>query len=327
MKALINNFISRWIQKEEKGQVVLDMGAGCIKALYLQGGIIRKFFIERNTPKPFTTVAEWIKKEGLLAHPVAVAVKGEETLARYIPFPRVDKKKLKEVFGYEISKFVPFNKTDVYLDVCVIDEHYSNTEFLVLLAVAKKAFLDNLIGGFREHKINIQTITLNTVALVNLFLHSQHHEDNTALLDIGAGSTLLNLMKKGVPCLSREIKVSIERFVRKAHQTAAKDQEKSEASDIHQIIASNPDLIKDISLDLSEEIKDSLDYFEANWGQNINRILLTGGLSKIAEIDSAIGESLGIKAEIWDPLEKCDADSRALISDHKEILAVALGLA
>ncbi|OPX30996.1 MAG: hypothetical protein B1H08_00005 [Candidatus Omnitrophica bacterium 4484_171] len=238
------------------------------------------------------------------------------------------------MFGYEISKYIPFKAEDIYFDVAVLDENYSAKEFFLLVAAAKKSYVDSLINEFQQEKINIDTITLNNIALINLYLNSKDTESNIATLDIGASSTLLNLFKKGTPSLSREIKISAGEFSARliklkdineeeAEHIITSLDEARETTEVQEII----EIIEEIGLELAEEIKNSLDYFEVNSGERVQKILLTGGLSKVKGFNKIIENSLGVDVELWNPyLYASHYNVNDSIKNYKEFLAVVLGM-
>jgi len=330
----LTQIFNKILKKEETTKVVIDLGGGYIKAIYKDENNNCKFLAEKNKGEPIRIIGEWLEKERLSYKPVKLAVKGQDTLIRYTPFPKVDKKNLKEVFGYEISKFMPFNKDDVYFDVSVLDENYSSHEIFVLLAVVKKSFLDSLIKDFQAAKINLKAITLNNLALINLFMNSFFADSTAAVLDIGFNSTLFNMFKKGMPCLSREIKVSAGEFLQRiakiknidvaaAENMIIQADEKSSVGEISEII----EVIEEMVLELSEEVKNSLDYFEVNWGSRIQSLYVTGGLSKLPGIDKIMNNSLGVEVKIWNPLEGSNFNHDETMLKFKEMLGVSLGMA
>lgn len=333
MLTTFRQVFNKIIRKEETTSVVIDLGGGYLKAIYKGENNTCKFFTEKNRGEPVKVIYNWLEKEKLLYKPVKLAVKGQNTIIRYTPFPKVDKKNLKEVFSYEISKFIPFNKDDVYFDVSILDENYSSNEILVLLAAAKKSFLDPLIKNFQAARLNLKSVTLNNIALINLFMNSFFADSTSATLDVGFHSTLLNMFKKGTPCLSREIKVSTGDFLQRIAKTQNIDEasaenmiiktdEKSNAGEIGEII----EIIEEIILELSEEVKNSLDYFEVNWGSRIQSIYLTGGLSKLQGIDKILSNALGTEVKIWNPLEGSNFTPDETMLKFKEMLGVSLGM-
>lgn len=331
--------IERFTKKEEEDVVSFDLGVNYLKGLHLSGNKVKNVFIERNNGQAHQQISSWLKSKNLLSKDIRLAIKGPETLIRYVSFPKVDKKNIKEIFSYEISKFIPFDKDDVYFDISVLDDNYSGKELFILLAVVKKQYLDGVLKNFENLGIKVREINLINVALINLFIDyharkgSSIIEENAALIDIGFNSTLLNLVKKGIPCLSREIKVSARDFIKRlsrvknctlqeAENIVSTLDQPRETIEIQEII----EIIEEITLDLTSEIKNSLDYFEVNWGKRIQAIYLTGGLTGVKGIDNIMLNSLGIETRVWDPFQhlKWELDKGAL--ESKTMLAPVLGL-
>ncbi|OQX81340.1 MAG: hypothetical protein B6D56_02695 [Candidatus Omnitrophica bacterium 4484_70.1] len=314
------DFISRLIPYTKERFLVIDLGKGFIKILVMRDSQIENFFIEKNENGSFKLAIEWLKKEKLQDVDVYLVVKGEEILLRYIPFPKIEKEKIKEVFNYEIARFIPFKKEEIYFDVCILEENYSKEEFFLLLAVAKKDFINSLIEKFKKEDINIVRIIPNNVALINLYLNFFLKEErNIALVDIGVSSTLLSLVKGKTPCLSREIKVSLfdlfERISKKENI------EKDKIIDAEEKFK---EIIKDFGWELSQEIKNSFDYFEINWGQKIEKIFLTGGGAKFENLFEVLKNSLDLEIEIMNALKKIKYYPSQLLN-FKEILATSIG--
>jgi len=331
--------IEKFTKKEAEDVVSFDLGVNYLKGLYISGKKIKDVFIGKNNGKPHQQISEWLKSKNLLSKDVRLAVKGPETLIRYVSFPKVDKKNIKEIFSYEISKFIPFDKDDVYFDISILDDNYSGKELFLLLAVVRKQHLDKLLKDFKDSGVKVSEVNLINVALINLFLDYRTRcdnsviEENAALIDIGFNSTLLNLVKKGIPCLSREIKVSARDFVKQlskvknctlqeAENIVTSFDQPRETIEIQEII----EIIEEIALDLTGEIKNSLDYFEVNWGKRIQAIYLTGGLTGIKGIDSIMLNSLGIETRVWDPFVNFKLEFDENILKRKTMLAPALGL-
>jgi type IV pilus assembly protein PilM len=352
------NIFQNLLTRPEPESVVIDLGAGYVKAMRVSGSQIKNFVLEKSKANPARTAIEWLKQENLLSLPLKIAIKGQDTLIRYISFPKVDKKTLKSAVGFELGKYIPFGKDDVYFDVAILNENQTINEYFLLLAVTKKDSLDAMIKEFQNAKANITKITLNNLALLNLFMSFPPQEineptteapvaaavkngpavvnsalQNIALVDIGVSATLISLLKENIPCLSRETKICCGTFLQKLAKAKNMKPDQVEnyvdnmyapkaVSEVQEIL----EVIEEVCLSLSEDIKNSLDYFEVNWGKRVQRIYLTGGFSRIKGIDRIIESSLGITTKIWDPFSSFALSYDKKILNNKEFMAVALGL-
>lgn len=297
--------LNSFIEGRENESVFLDLGTRYIKGLTKEQNTIKAVFIEEATADHAKDIINVLKKHHLTSAKVNLCVKGPDAIMRYIPFPRMEKKNLKQSFGFELGKHIPFPADTVYFDVCVIEEEFSKTESLVLLAAVKKDMLTPIIEEAAKEKIKLSSITLSPLALINVFLNWHNPTDNCAILDIGYGSTSLSLIKKTIPYLSREIKISGKSLLKKL--STIKNCDLAEAEKIL-VSKQNPaevaEINEEIFLGIAEEIRSSLDYFEMNTGEQINSLYLTGGFSYISGIDKIMANSLGIEANPWKPWEK-----------------------
>jgi len=297
--------LNLFIEGKENETVFLDLGSRYIKGIAQEQNKIKTAFAEEATSDHAKDVVSALRKHRLTSARVNLCVKGPDTIMRYIPFPRMEKKNLKQSFGFELGKHIPFPADTVYFDVCVIEEEFSKTESLVLLAAVKKEMLAPVIEEAAKEKIKLSAITLSPLAIINTFLTGQNPADNCAVIDIGYSSTSLSLIKKTVPYLSREIKVSGKSLLKKI--STIKNCDLAEAERIL-ITKQNPEELTEISeeifLGIAEEIRSSLDYFEMNTGEQISSLYLTGGFSYIPGVGKIMANSLGIETKPWKPWEK-----------------------
>ena len=293
----------------------------------MKDGQVRDAFVEKNKGQKVKGAADLLRKQGLLSKKVKLSLKGPDTLIRYVPFPKVEKTKLREVFSYEISKYLPFPQGAVYFDIFILDENYSKEEFLILLAAAKKKYVDSLLREFQEEKTKVGEITLSNIALVNLFFYSEKASLNAAIVDFGSSSTLLSLVKKDRPYLSREIKVGAANFIEKL--SAVKNLGIEETEDWLINSSKEEDIlpaVEELFFDLCEEIRNSLDYFEMNAGGRIEKIYLTGGFSRIKGIEKIIKISLDVDTIIWENKSRLKFDDNKNISFTPQMMSVVSGL-
>ena len=294
-----------FIEGKEKDAVFLDLGSRYIKGIVKEQNKIKQIFAEDAGTDHAKNVVTVLKKHRLTGAGVSLCVKGPDAIMRYIPFPRMEKKNLKQSFSFELSKHIPFPADTVYFDVCIVEEEFSKTESLVLLAAVKKEMLTPIIEEAAREKIKLSEITLSPLSLINAFLAWAAPANNCAIVDIGYGSTSLSLVKKTMPYLSREIKVSGKSLLKKLSTIKNCDTTAAE-----KILISGEngeetaEIGEEIFLGIAEEIRSSLDYFEMNTGEQINHLYLSGGFSGLPGVEKIVASSLGIEAKPWKPWEK-----------------------
>ncbi len=320
------------LKGKSQGYVALNLGNYFIKGLILKEGKIVDYFIERNNGLSETIAKIWEDKK-ITTSSVKLSLKNPGCLVRYFSFPKTDKKRLQQALFYEMNKFIPFSPEEVYFDFSVLKET-SSSQMLMLLAVAKKDFINNTLEVFSALNLEISTITLDSICLSNLLLNNyQDSQDaNICVLDVGYKYSTMTIFNKGTPFLTRDVKVN--------------------ASEIFQIVSRikniNPDgidkwvmslvdsaefleLAQDNISSLCKEMKNSFDYFEVNSGEHVDKLYITGGLSAIKGLGQVFAEFLDIEVNVLEPVANQNLGKEFSVNDQKfsasrNAFAVSFGL-
>jgi type IV pilus assembly protein PilM len=327
--ASLNN---RFVKDEVEKFTAINLGNCYIKGLNVEAGKVEGYFLEKREDLAAAIKKLWAEKK-ISAKKIKVSVKDPSCLVRYFPFPKMDKKKLGQALFFEMNKFIPFPSDKVYFDFFVLGET-SPTEAAVLLAVAKKDFINNILDIFGKFNLRVSEINLDSVCLVNLFLNN--YEDNknlnSCLLDIGYYFSTMTIINKGTPFLTRDVKFSAKevfQIVSRIKNRPLPDIEKELffSKDNGRFLNSTQDSI----LNFCKELKSSFDYFEVNRGEPVNRLYLSGGLASIKGIERVFAEALDIEVENLRPFaEKDEKLSQAFFNTEfnafKNSFSVPFGL-
>lgn len=309
---------SKFFKKNTESFVGINLGNYYLKGLVVKEGNIENYFIEEKGNLSATLKKLWVEKK-IPVRKVKVSVKNPTCLVRYFSFPKMERKKLNQALKYELSNFIPFPAQDVYYDFFVLKE-ISSSEVLILLAVAKKEFIDQIIETFAEVNLKISEISLDSVCLTNLFLNNYENsrEVNVCILDIGYNFSTMIILNKGVPFLTRDIKFSVKdtfQVVARIKNFLLSDTEKWIAS-----LEDNKEFLElaqgGIS-NLCKEMKSSFDYLEVNKGEPIGGLYLSGGLSSVKGIERMFVDFLDTDVSILEVLPKRQKKWGKAFSDDK----------
>ena len=298
MTLLRNKFIGKEVDKF----VAIHLGNCYTKGLIVEEGKVVDYFIEAKKDLAATIKKFWAEKK-ISTKKVKISVKDPSCLVRYFPFPRMEKKKLKQALFYEMNKFIPFPPNEVYFDFFILEE--TSTEISILLAVAKKDFIDNILDIFGKANLRVTEINLDSICLVNLFLsnYGEDKEKNSCILDIGYNFSTMTILNKGTPFLTRDVKFS----AKEVFQIIARIKGKSLPEIEKQSFSSKDSseflkLTQDSISNFCKEMKSSFDYFEVNKGELVNKLYLSGGLASMEGIEKVFTEALDVEAEVLKPI-------------------------
>jgi type IV pilus assembly protein PilM len=319
---LFNNLL----KKKQEDFVAINLGNYYLKGVVVSGGKISEFFLKEkgNLQRDLNQI--WQEKK-IATNRVKISIKDRLTLVRYFSFPRVEKKKLRQVLFYELNKHIPFAAEEVYFDFSVLEENPQG-QFL-LLAVAKKELINNIIDTFEKEKKEILEISLDSICLVNVFLnyYKELKASNICILDIGHDFSTLSLLRKATPFITRDLTFGmkdvlgvishVKNIANPASWIASKENHKEFL-----------ELSQDNLTGLWREVKSSFDYFEVNKGERIDKLYLTGGLAYINGIDSFCKEHLDTQIDFLDNLLNLKGSlSQENFSRIKHSMAAVSGLA
>ena len=162
----------------------INLGSRYLKGLIVKENKITDFFLKERQDLAGTLRQIWQEKK-ISTDRVRLSLKDPSTLVRYFSFPKLEKKKMRQTLFYELNKHIPFSPEDVYFDFSILEETHPSEAFLVL-AVAKKDFINSILDIFEKEKLKVLDITLYSICLMNFFLQSiLENKINSCILDVG----------------------------------------------------------------------------------------------------------------------------------------------
>jgi type IV pilus assembly protein PilM len=320
--------LSKFSDKKADSFVSINLGNYYIKGLVVHSGKVLDYFIKEKQDLSKTIKEIWQGKT-INTDRVKIAVKNPASLVRYFSFPKVDRKKMRDALFYELNKYIPFSPEEVYFDFAVLEE-ISPSELFILLAAAKKEFIQEILDVFEKEKLKVLEINLDSICLVNFFLNTYKESagTNACILDMGYSFSTLTILKKTVPFITRDLGFGtkdIFQIISHTKNLSFPDIEKwLISSESHNEFL---ELAQDSILGLCKEIKSSFDYFEVNKGERIEKVFLTGGLAGVKALDSIFKDYLDIEVGTFNNLKDLDISfSDERFNTFKNSFVVALGL-
>ncbi len=335
--------------------VGLDIGSRSIKAAEItetKRGLALKRFgivdiahgaIEEGTINDPEAVAESIKqlfksyniKEGN----VAVSIGGYSVIVKKISVQTMDEEKLQETIHFEAEQYIPFDISDVNLDFQILGESESNPgQMNVFLVAAKKEMVNDYINLVNLAGLNPCIVDVEAFALQNTFeANYDMQSENTALIDIGASKTSLNILKGNSSLFMRDVSLGcgqinqkimslIECSFEEAEQFKYGDKpDRLTPEDLKGIISS-------VVADWCTEIRRALDFFYSTYPEDqIKRIILSGGGANIEEFRNLLATEASAEVESINPFKNFEIDQKifddAFIKQIRPQSAISMGLA
>ena len=341
-----------------KQLIGLDIGSGSIKLLELREG--RKGYkLERFGFKPIDpelivdgtvmdagrlveAVKELLAEQKVKVKDVAISVSGHSVIVKKITLPLMTEDELEESIRWEAEQYIPFDINDVNIDfhmLGVSEGGEAQDQMNVLLVAAKKDKLTEYTALVTEAGLNPAVVDVDAFTLENMYgINYEVREGEViALINIGAIVMNINVLKGGTFAFTRDIPLggnkyteAIQRDFNVSFEQAEQIKRGESTSGFDPAALTN--IFQTLNAEVANEVLRSIEYFKStSTHENLERVYLSGGTSRIPNLEAAIGEKLGIAVELINPFNRIEVNPKEFDPEYlKEVApmaAVAVGLA
>jgi type IV pilus assembly protein PilM len=275
------------------------------------------------------TIQSLVQSVGLKSKQVVAAVGGHDVIIKRIQMDRMSREDAREVIRWEAEQHVPFDMENVQLDFQILDPEGSGAQMSVLLVAAKRELIDNRMNLLADAGLSPSVIDVDAFALYNAFERSYPDavDGLVALVNIGHETTNLNLLDDGVPVLVRDIPFGS----RKLREALQRDRglTAEQAEDLVQGRRDEPavrSLLDEKVEELAVGIERAAAFIVAQSGGSIARVFVCGGGARVPGLVNALGDRLGIRTEVANPLERITVRPEVAHSESLDQIAPMLML-
>lgn len=272
---------------------------------------------------------------------VVTGVSGHSVIIKNIVLPAMSNEELEESIDWHAEEHIPYDLTDVSLDFQVTGTSPDSTH--VLIAACKRERIDNIRQAIQLSGKEPAIIDVDTFALQNCYEHNYQPDESqvVTLLNIGASTMNVNIVKGNRSLFTRDITVGGSQFTDVLQrslgitfsQAEALKRGVNNAAEGVDETAIAP-LLNNVTEIVAMEIRKTFDFYRATTDDNstvIQKILISGGGSKLKGLAEELSARLELPVEVLDPFRNIKVDTRKFDPDYmSEIMpemAVAVGLA
>lgn len=342
----------------KKSLVGLDIGSGALKLAEVvsnsKGHYLNRF-VELPLPKGVIIdgiladasalslkIREICKMAKCGRKGIVTALAGNSVIVKKVTLEQMNEDELRELIKDEAGKYLPFdNMEDVNYDFQILGENnYNPNQMDIVIVAAKKDIVSSYVEAAAAAGQGVEIMDVAPFVLETLYEANYEfdNEEITVIINIGASTTGINILKGGVSVFTRDFALagnSITESLQEKYQITFEEAEKLKVEghpDGDE--ASNLDLknsILELAQPICMEIERSIDYFRSTFGgDDIKQILLAGGSARIHNLAKHLSEMLNVKTEIMDPFIKINYNKRNIdvknLDYIKPVAAAAIGL-
>ncbi|HVS80606.1 MAG TPA: type IV pilus assembly protein PilM [Pyrinomonadaceae bacterium] len=340
----------------KKSMVGVDIGSSSVKAVELQGknndfqlvslgyeglqpdSIVDGQIMELNSVS--NAIANIFNEHKIKTTKVAAGVNGHSVIVKNIVLPQMTEDELQESFAWHAEEHIPFDISDVNLDYHVTGS--SADAIHVLMAACKRDKIANVKQAIQLAGKQPVVIDVDAFALQNCYELNYDPQPGqiVALLNIGASTTNINILNGARSVFTRDATFGGNQYTSLLQKELGLTFDQAERvkrgmpmpeGSEHREIEPILDTVSDI---LALEIQKTMDFYRATVedGESaVQKILVSGGGSKLKGLVEFLAKRFEIPAEVFDPFRKIRVDSRGFDPEYmREIvpeMAIAVGLA
>ena len=343
--------------RKTKPVVGLDIGSSAVKVVELRpSGRSFKVVGFATEPVPADTIVDGaIIDAGAVADAVARALDasrvktkdvvaslaGNAVIVKKINLPVMTEAELSESIHWEAEQYVPFDIQDVNLDYQILSTRPGEGKgsMEVLLVAAKKDKIADYTDVIRKAGRTPIVVDVDAFAVQNAYEANYDIEPGAvvALLNLGASGVNINIVSGEQSLFTRDISMGGNAFTEAIQKElglsfdAAERVKRGEPADGIDTAEVAP-ILRTVAENLLLEIQKTFDFFKATAASDrIDRVLVSGGASRVDGFVDRLAERFGTPVELFDPFRKIQFDAKRFgierVEDVAPTAAVAVGLA
>ena len=346
------------LRRRSRPLVGLDIGSSSVKVIALSpaGEAFSLGAVGREPLPPGAivdgavvnqeAVAEAVRtvltKQGVKTKEVAVSIAGNAVIVKRINLPVMSQDELASSIYWEAKQYIPFDVEDVNLDYQVLGPA-SGADASggqdVLLVAAKK-------DRIAEYGRVVEAVGCVPVVMdVDAFAVQNAYEANygveatstVALLNVGASAVNVNVLQGDRPAFTRDLAIGGNAY------TEALQKELGLGFDDAELLKKGvpvdgltyddaEPVVRAVSDNLITEVGKTIDFFRATASSDdLTRVVLSGGASRIEGLSEALGDRFDVPVEPLDPFRRIATDDLPLTDEARTelgpVASVAMGLA
>lgn len=343
-------------KRTNKSMVGVDIGSSSVKAVELQGkngdfqlvslgyeslepdSVVDGQIMELNSVS--NAISNIFNEHKIKTNRVAAGVNGHSVIVKNIILPQMSSAELQESFAWHAEEHIPFDIADVTLDYHVTGS--TDDAIHVLMAACKRDKVANLKQAIQLAGKQPAIIDVDAFALQNCYELNYDPQPNevVALLNIGASTTNINILNGNRSVFTRDASFGGNQYTSLLQKELGLTFEHAE-----QVKRGMPlpepvedrdiiPILETVSDILALEIQKTMDFYRAtveDGGVAVEKILVSGGGSKLAGLIDFLAKQFEMPVEIFDPFRKIKVDSRGFDPEYmREVIpemAIAVGLA
>lgn len=327
----------------------LDIGTGSIRLVQLSGGptkfSLTAFGSAEISPqvsqsdskldlqKVAKTINDLAKSANVDTRNVVSAIPGTSVFNAVVKLPPMSQSELEKAIKYQAEQNIPLKLDEVKFDWQVIRQDPNTKEMTVMIIAAAKGKVSRMMELFEYAELNVLALETATVAMARSLATA--NDPLVMILDIGATTTEIAVVENGVLAQTRSFPLAGIAMTRSISQNLGLDPSQAEQFKFKFGLSQDKlegqvyKVIEPLLRNILDEAVRSSKFYQEQFGKTINRVVLTGGSSRIPMISEYIKSYMGVEVAFGNPWTNVSFQSsfNDKLNEVAPEFATAVGLA
>jgi type IV pilus assembly protein PilM len=347
-----------WVFRKAKNVVGLDIGSTAVKAVELKAaGKGYRVAAFGRQPVPADSIVDGaIIDAGAVADAirsvfhgnkafktkeVCASLSGNAVIVKKITLPVMTPTELGDSIAWEAEQYIPFDIQDVNLDYQILDPGTgpdSKGSMEVLLVAAKKEKIGDYTSVIAQAGRTPVVVDVDAFALQNAYEANfgLDPREVVVLMNAGASAININILQGDQSVFTRDISIGGNAYTEAVQKElnlpfeSAEQVKKGVPVDGATFEEVRP-MLHAVTDNVLLEVQKTFDFFKATVSsEQIDRIVLSGGASRVDGFNDMLLDRFGVPVEDFNPFHAITWDPKKVPGDPTDVAptaAVAVGLA
>lgn len=292
-----------------------------------------------NDPNIVTELGGVIKKlvrdAKISGRNVSIALPETQVFTRLMQFPLLSDAEIASAVKWEAEEYIPIPIKDAIIEHQIVErlENANPPQVLVLLVAALQSLVANYMEVVEQAGLDVIGVETELISMAR----SLSPEGKTSLLvDFGARSTDIAIVKNGQLYFSRSVPTAGEAFTRAVAQSLgvnmlqAEEYKRTYGLSENQLEGKVGKALAPILKVIAGEIKKAIHYYQLNIkGETPSLVIIAGGSAGLPGVSPMLTSHLGMEVVVGTPFSKIKIDPEAArgLANYAPLYSVAAGLA
>jgi len=285
------------------------------------------------------SLRQLISRNDMESDEIIISVPSQNSFARFVNLPPVEKKKIPEIVSFEAAQQIPFDINNVQWDWQMMGETESGENKVGIFAI-KNDEIDSLLEYFNSEGMQVNYVQMAPMALYNyvsyesIELLEKNENNGIIVIDIGAENTDLVVCTK-MSVWQRSIPMGGNAFTKAISESFKLNFEKAEklkrTAPMSKYARQIYQAMKPVFTDLASEVQRSLNFYSRSYSHTkFCKAIAFGGGAKMRGLLKYLQQTLQVSVERPDTFKKLALNpqvSAAKFHENVNDFGIVYGLA